>query len=399
MQRVDSYILCRDVLVRHDRGHSRGHILIGPRNDPISSPPAHKGRAQRATESSEETGNEITLADAHSRETHIYDTDRSIPSLSQQFESSGCQPPASEDSVFIHALTTTENRSTLGAVLGTNAYSSNNHPNVDINCISAETTDARETEDFEALLSDTLSACTGPTPIPAEAAGDALEGVDVEYKAAVSASFWPTTSPHVSRLTRTLWKDVAFAIDGNLFSRICIPSMPPDSNITPLSRSGLEEESQKELRILTERLIPHTCLNELAENVNFQVPKRNSYYFGVADLSSKCWACQGSSGLLDLGLDLYIRMFQPVMPMLHVPTFKSEEIPTLLLLLMCLLGLTFVNTEEATEFIQMAFPVSSGMLFSPPPSTTFRKPYHADLSHHMTGCIRHSVFRALRRFS
>ena len=399
MQRVDSYIFCRDVLVRHNRGHSRGHILIGPRNDPISSPPAHNGRAHRATESSEDTGNEITLADAHSRETHIYDTDRSIPSLSQQFESSGCQPPGSEDNVVIHALTTSENRSTLSAVLGTNAYLSNNHPNVDIDCISAEATETRETEDFEALLSDTLSACTGPTSIPAEAVGDALEGVDVGYRAAVSASFWPTTSPHVSRLTRTLWKDVAFAIDGNLFSRICIPSMPPDSNITPLSRSGLEEESQKELRILTERLIPHTCLNELAESVNFKVPKRNSYYFGAADLSSKCWACQGSSGLLDLGLDLYIRMFQPVMPMLHVPTFKSEEIPTLLLLLMCLLGLTFVNTEEATEFIQMAFPVSSGILFSPPPSTTFRKLYHADLSHYMTGCIRHSIFRALRRFS
>ncbi|EED13422.1 conserved hypothetical protein [Talaromyces stipitatus ATCC 10500] len=59
--------------------------------------------------------------------------------------------------------------------------------------------------------------------------------------------------------------------------------------------------------------------------------------------------------LLNLGLDLYLQKFYHLMPMIHLSTFRLADESTLLVFLMCTLGLTFANTEEASTFVHDTF--------------------------------------------
>ena len=62
--------------------------------------------------------------------------------------------------------------------------------------------------------------------------------------------------------------------------------------------------------------------------------------------------------ILDIGLDLYIRHFYPLVPLLHIPTFTPQSMQPTILLVMCLIGLQVLNTDASTAFVLQLFPVS-----------------------------------------
>lgn len=99
---------------------------------------------------------------------------------------------------------------------------------------------------------------------------------------------WPARLPHVSRVTRNSWEDVAFRVDGNLVSCAYASTIIPGLSTIPLSRSDLKEEPRKEVGILIERLVPHTYPHNPVEDVNSRESNRNCYHPG-ADFYSKCW--------------------------------------------------------------------------------------------------------------
>ena len=62
--------------------------------------------------------------------------------------------------------------------------------------------------------------------------------------------------------------------------------------------------------------------------------------------------------IFDIGLDLYFRQFHPLMPFIHTPTFCPKTAPTSILFIMCLIGLTILQTKGATAFVRQTFSVS-----------------------------------------
>jgi hypothetical protein len=79
--------------------------------------------------------------------------------------------------------------------------------------------------------------------------------------------------------------------------------------------------------------------------------------------------------ILDMSLDLYFRHWHPLLPFVHIPTFSPQSIKDHMLFIMCLIGLTIINTRGARAFVRLATAVSQSrdhpyksLKFSPEPT-------------------------------
>lgn len=166
---------------------------------------------------------------------------------------------------------------------------------------------------------------------------------------------WAIRPRRIAPMIHTLWQDISSCSNTNLLSQTdqigagTLPRIHPDGAYSLLEK----------LRRLTARVLGCGCgdegsmytLDDGTSTGDHNIPSQSQP-------SQICRSCESAAKLFRLGLDQYKRRFQATIPIVHIPTFCPEDIPSTLLLVICLLGLTFVNSEEATALVSRAFPVS-----------------------------------------
>jgi hypothetical protein len=171
---------------------------------------------------------------------------------------------------------------------------------------------------------------------------------------------WPNRPSNTVRLMPTLWQDAISKTEDNLFSKDNLSPEAIEHNKQYGSRWGLDEDcrvrlqkmfvnlSRKESRRDSEGYSPFSHSSPSAKSSvtnNIQEEMSNIPNFPPAEI-------------FDISLDLFFRQFHPLMHFIHTPTFCPKTAPTSILLIMCLVGLTILQTKGATAFVRQAFPVS-----------------------------------------
>lgn len=171
---------------------------------------------------------------------------------------------------------------------------------------------------------------------------------------------WPVRCFHGIRLISKLWRSVVFEAEGNLFCG-CANIKDASASLPSGSRWGLDEQCRDRLR---------SALPSPDQNSNHSLSSIDQADVGspVQNLSATGSSVEQfitpqsfdfpPAEILDIGLDLYIHQFHPLLPLIHIPTFSAKTMPSLMLLVMCLIGLNILNTKGSKRFVRKCFPVS-----------------------------------------
>ncbi|KAK1465958.1 C2H2 type zinc finger domain-containing protein [Colletotrichum melonis] len=172
------------------------------------------------------------------------------------------------------------------------------------------------------------------------------------------ASLWPARPCRVPPMMSTLWRDIASSTDRNLFSQA--PSYKANF-LAEIPQTGHLPALLEKLRPLTRFISSSRCtcltLGPFSEHTTSSL---DGTFYASGSLQQEkseelCRACSSYFELLSLGLEQYKRKFNPVFPVIHLPTFCLDDTPFTLLCVICLLGLTYVNTQEAATLGSKAF--------------------------------------------
>lgn len=171
---------------------------------------------------------------------------------------------------------------------------------------------------------------------------------------------WPVRPRRIAPMIHTLWQDISFCSNKNLLSQTDQVGAGTSPSVPPKDADSILEK----LRRLTARFLGCGCRDD-----GSTYAADNGTSNGVTNMPNPsqpnrtCRTCESATELFRVGLEQYKRRFHATIPIVHIPTFCPEDIPSTLLLVMCLLGLTFVNSEEANALVFRAFPVSQPARF------------------------------------
>lgn len=166
---------------------------------------------------------------------------------------------------------------------------------------------------------------------------------------------WPIRPRRVAPLMHTLWHDISSCSNRNLLSQ----TDQIGARTPPRVHRGGAFSILEKFQRLAVRVLGCGCGDKGSIYTTDNGTSTGDYNMpSLSQSSHTCRTCESATELLRLGLDQYKRRFHATIPIVHIPTFCPEDIPSTLLLVMCLLGLAFVNSEEATALISRAFPVS-----------------------------------------
>lgn len=175
---------------------------------------------------------------------------------------------------------------------------------------------------------------------------------------------WPNRHNNPLRLMPTLWWDAVLKAEDNLFSNGNLSPEAMEQNRQCGSRWGLDEDCRERLQrmfvTITHVSSDQTPAAAFGSPENFSSPSESRSagqapsVVNDAPLSSNFPPAE----IFDIGLDLYFRQFHPLMPFIHTPTFRPKTAPTSILFIMCLIGLTILQTKGATAFVRQTFSVS-----------------------------------------
>lgn len=153
--------------------------------------------------------------------------------------------------------------------------------------------------------------------------------------------FWPG-KPRSTPDPR-FWDNIAFGAQGNIFT---------GHDINPVEEAADASEIELPSHIKT-RLQDLSRKFKVFQNSDLQNNDIQESEPGIQR------SVMDSAEIFDQGFYLYVHKYQPVQPILHLPTFDPEKVSTLLLLVMCTIGISFIKTEEAASFVRNIFPVCS----------------------------------------
>jgi hypothetical protein len=175
---------------------------------------------------------------------------------------------------------------------------------------------------------------------------------------------WPTRRSCPPRLIHSLWRHVIAYRADNLFlstnkSEKCLT---PHSESSCDSRWGLDPECRQ-------RLADYCgSLSEPRRRLSAAVYSKNAKDSQITSGSTSSSSSSRSSAsddspdvsfpsreVLDMGLDFYFRRFHVLMPFIHQPTFTANLAPSSLILPMCMIGLTILDSEGAKTFVSVHF--------------------------------------------
>lgn len=174
---------------------------------------------------------------------------------------------------------------------------------------------------------------------------------------------WPIRRSCPPRLIYSLWRHVIACRADNLFlsadeSEKCLA---PHSEGRCDSRWGLDQGCRQRLAGYCGSLSEHG--RRLSAAVYSDNAKDAQIISGsTSSSSSRSSTSDGSPYIsfpsrevLDMGLDFYFRRFHVLMPFIHRPTFTAKLAPSSLILPMCMIGLTILDSEGAKKFVSIHF--------------------------------------------
>jgi hypothetical protein len=154
---------------------------------------------------------------------------------------------------------------------------------------------------------------------------------------------WPARPKSPSR--PQLWQDVAFGSLDNTFSSFDFDTVVESAVQTPQS----DQDSEINLNFDIKRR-----MRDLKRNI---LVTRCNCAWDSDSICSQRYLCVNTMEIFDQGLYLYTHKYQPVYPLLHLPTFNPRRTSTPLLFVMCMIGMSLLKTEEAVDFVKKIYPV------------------------------------------
>lgn len=176
------------------------------------------------------------------------------------------------------------------------------------------------------------------------ASNESIPHPDVAYQAATrTQSLWPGGSRRTD--PANFWHRIAFGSSKNIYD-------------TYESGLGLSPNSPSR----TDEIIPEITLTDSCKR-RLKGLKRNILGCGcnhIFDDGFPCecrYICINTTEVFDQGFYLYTHKYQPAYPVLHLATHNPDNTPELLLFVMCMIGISFLKTEEAAAFVRTTYPV------------------------------------------
>lgn len=154
---------------------------------------------------------------------------------------------------------------------------------------------------------------------------------------------WPGNSE--SKARPHFWHEIAFASPENIFSRhdirSCMEPAQADPDQIDAVDVRLTGEVKERLRHLKKKSLTCPC----------------DSVFGDQTTCGQRYLCTNTTEVFDQGLYLYLHKYQPSYPILHPATFRPEDASELVLFVMCMIGISYLKTEDAATFIRRTYPV------------------------------------------
>lgn len=125
----------------------------------------------------------------------------------------------------------------------------------------------------------------------------------------------------------------------------CIARSAPPSDSSAQSSDAIFSQSHR---------VDENCRQRLIGSFNSALA---STYLGEGSAPGHLSVEFPSSETLGYALEQYFVYFHPMLPFVHLPTFRVQTTPTPLLLSMCLIGLSVLRNGDSSDFVSGAFEV------------------------------------------
>jgi hypothetical protein len=172
---------------------------------------------------------------------------------------------------------------------------------------------------------------------------------------------WPNRYSNPLRLMPTLWWDAALKPEDNLFSNGNLSPEAMEQNRQCGSRWGLDEDCRERLQrmfVTVSHMGDDRGPAAFSSPESFSTPSEGRSADPAESVNNDVVLTSfPPAEIFDIGLDLYFRQFHPLIPFIHAPTFCPKTAPTSVLFIMCLIGLTILQTKGATAFVRQTFSV------------------------------------------
>ncbi|CAI7621778.1 unnamed protein product [Penicillium glandicola] len=149
---------------------------------------------------------------------------------------------------------------------------------------------------------------------------------------------------NTGRLINSLWRDIAMSPVDNIFS-VQSSHLLSEPSVVQGSRCGFDEDCRRRLQAAFGPIIgPADMQSPINRSVPSDTPTStlNHSEFPPAEI-------------LDMALDLFFRLFNPLLPFVHVPSFSAKKARPSLLYVMTLVGMTLLGTKGTTAFVSRNF--------------------------------------------
>ncbi|KAL2698842.1 hypothetical protein AAEP93_010230 [Penicillium crustosum] len=150
--------------------------------------------------------------------------------------------------------------------------------------------------------------------------------------------------PNTGRLINSLWRDIAMSPVDNIFS-VQPSHLHSESSVVQGSRCGFDEDCRRRLQAA---FGPMTVSGHMQSPINRNIaPATPASTLNHSEFPP--------AEILDMALDLFFRIFNPLLPFVHQPTFSARKARPSLLYVMTLVGMTLLGTKGTTAFVSRNF--------------------------------------------
>lgn len=167
---------------------------------------------------------------------------------------------------------------------------------------------------------------------------------------------WQSRSSRATRLMPTLWHDLAFSEQSNVYCRQASDSSSSDRCRKRVSRWGFDDECRQRMQLTLDSLdhgggchSPQSFESATSDSVS---RSGSSTTDGIGEIILP------STEICEVALEIYFHQFHPMLPVIHLPTFSANDAPFPMLFVLCLIGFSILGTPSATKLVSDAFPVS-----------------------------------------
>ncbi|KAJ5503529.1 hypothetical protein N7463_006403 [Penicillium fimorum] len=150
--------------------------------------------------------------------------------------------------------------------------------------------------------------------------------------------------PNTGRLINSLWRDIAMSPVDNIFS-VQSSHLSSEPSAVQGSRCGFDEDCRRRLQA-NFGYMPVSAHRQSSINGSI-APATPTSSLNSSDFPP--------AEVLDMALDLFFRLFNPLLPFVHQPTFSAKKARPSLLYVMTLVGMTLLGTKGTTAFVSRNF--------------------------------------------